>query len=52
MVPNEQVQSLKVECQDEIVTYDGDISHLPTYGQKTMHPEVTKGKAGGYSDRA
>lgn len=51
-VPNEKIPSLTVTVQDELVTMSGDITELPTYGKMTLHPEVTKGRAGGYSGAA
>jgi len=41
VVPNEQVEGLTVEVQDELVTQAGDITEFPVYGEKTAHPEVT-----------
>jgi tyrosinase len=49
VVPNEQLPSLRVTVQDEVVTKAGSITELPVYGKKTLHPEITRGKAGGYS---
>ncbi|KAM3081653.1 hypothetical protein ACMFMG_005105 [Clarireedia jacksonii] len=47
VVPNEQISGLVVTVQDEIVTVPGDETQFPVYGAKTLHPEVTSGKAGG-----
>ncbi|TAQ87719.1 hypothetical protein B7494_g3943 [Chlorociboria aeruginascens] len=47
IVPNAQVPGLQILVQDEIVTLATDITKLPIYGEKTLHPEVTSGKAGG-----
>jgi tyrosinase len=44
----DQYQTLTVEVQEEIVTLGRNIYELPSYGAKTMHPEITQGKAGGY----
>ncbi|KAE9377099.1 Di-copper centre-containing protein [Stipitochalara longipes BDJ] len=44
VVPNEQVPSLHLVVQDEDVTPPGDITELPTYGETTLHPEITQGK--------
>ncbi|PBP18673.1 tyrosinase [Diplocarpon rosae] len=49
VVPVEDIPSLTVTVQDELVTDSGDITKLPTYGKSTTHPEVTRGRAGGYS---
>lgn len=49
IVPTEQVPSLNIMVQDEVVTLATAVTELPTYGTKTLHPEVTKGKVGGCS---
>lgn len=49
VVDTDQYQSLEVEVQEEVVTVPRDIYELPSYGAKTLHPEITQGKAGGYS---
>jgi len=41
LVPNDQVKGLTVVVQDVIVTPAKDITEFPTYGEKTLHPEVT-----------
>ncbi|TVY85032.1 Polyphenol oxidase [Lachnellula suecica] len=48
VVPTKQVPSLIITVQDEEVTFPTDNTELPTYGKKTLHPDITKGKAGGY----
>ncbi|KAJ8068065.1 hypothetical protein OCU04_003639 [Sclerotinia nivalis] len=47
VVPTEQVSGLIITVQDEIVTHPADDTQLPIYGTKTLHPEITSGKAGG-----
>lgn len=47
IVPNEQVVGLKIGIYDDVVTLPGSITELPKYGNRTAHPEVTSGKAGG-----
>ncbi|KAF4635965.1 hypothetical protein G7Y89_g2127 [Cudoniella acicularis] len=47
VVPTEQLPSLRISVQDEEVTMAKAIYELPTYGKKTMHPEITKDKTGG-----
>jgi tyrosinase len=51
VVPPEQYTSLEVEVQEEKVTLARDIYELPTYGEKTLHPEITQGKTGGHLGR-
>jgi hypothetical protein len=46
-VPNEDVEGLRVGVWDDVVKLPTAITELPTYGNKTAHPEVTSGKAGG-----
>ncbi|KAG0650056.1 Polyphenol oxidase 1 [Hyphodiscus hymeniophilus] len=46
VIPPHRYPSLEVEVQEEKVTLARDIYELPTYGQKTLHPEITQGKAG------
>jgi hypothetical protein len=41
-------ESLKVYIYDEEVTLPQDEYHFPTYGTKTIHPEITEGKNGSY----
>lgn len=47
MVPTEQLKSLSIAVQDETVTFPMDNTEFPTYGKKNLHPDSTKGKAGG-----
>ncbi|RAL63678.1 hypothetical protein DID88_003721 [Monilinia fructigena] len=47
MVPAEQVEGLIICVHDEIVTHPADETEFPVYGTKTLHPEITSGKAGG-----
>jgi hypothetical protein len=47
IVPNGEVEELKIGVVDRVVTLPGDITELPEYGYKTAHPEVTSGKEGG-----
>jgi tyrosinase len=42
---------LDVTIQEENVTLSGNIYELPLYGNKTLHPQITQGKAGGYSGK-
>ncbi|TGO22829.1 hypothetical protein BPAE_0153g00050 [Botrytis paeoniae] len=49
VLPTEQVSSLLITVQDEIVTHPAVETELPVYGTKTLHPEITSGKAGGAS---
>lgn len=51
VVSVDQYSSLEIAVQDEIVTLAKDIYEIPSYGEKTLHPEITQGKAGGYSAR-
>jgi hypothetical protein len=46
-VPNEEVEGLMVGVWDDVVRLPSAITEFPTYGNKTAHPEVTSGKAGG-----
>jgi len=48
VVRTEEVESLRLVVQDEIVTLAGSMTELPVYGNKTLHPGVTSGKSGGY----
>ena len=47
VVPTEQIPSLNIAVQDETVTFPSDNTEMPTYGEKTVHPDATKGKCGG-----
>ncbi|TVY55332.1 Polyphenol oxidase 1 [Lachnellula cervina] len=47
VVPTEQIPSLNIAVQDETVTFPSDNTEMPTYEEKTVHPDVTKGKCGG-----
>ncbi|PQE14942.1 hypothetical protein CJF32_00002481 [Rutstroemia sp. NJR-2017a WRK4] len=49
VIPNENVLGLIVTVQDEIVIHPADETQFPVYGTKTLHPEITSGKAGGLS---
>lgn len=49
VVPNSQIPSLTVHVQEEPVAYQMGLNSFPKYGSPTIHPEITKGKAGGYS---
>lgn len=49
VVAPEQYGSLKVMVQEEVVTLARDVYEIPSYGEKTLHPEITQGKANGYS---
>lgn len=51
-MPVESLPHLTVTVQDEQVTNSGQITELPKYGKKTLHSEVTKGRAGGYDGAA
>lgn len=51
VVDMDQYQSLEIEVQEEVVTLARDIYELPSYGTKTLHPEITQGKPGGYSGK-
>jgi tyrosinase len=51
VVSVDQYSSLEIAVQDEVVTLARDIYEIPSYGEKTLHPEITQGKAGGYSAR-
>jgi hypothetical protein len=51
IVAPEQYGSLEIVVQEEIVTLARDIYEIPTYRAKILHPEITQGKAGGYSVR-
>ena len=48
VVPEDRYQTLEIVVQEEVVTLARNIYELPSYGEKTLHPEVTQGKAGGY----
>jgi tyrosinase len=41
--------SLQIKVQAEEVTPAENDYSFPTYGTPTTHPEITKGKVGGYS---
>jgi hypothetical protein len=43
-----ECKSLKVSVYDEEVTLPKDEYQFPTYGARTVHPEVTEGRTGGY----
>ncbi|TVY48584.1 Polyphenol oxidase [Lachnellula occidentalis] len=47
VVPTEQIPSLSIAVQDETVTFPSDKTEMPTYEDKTVHPDVTRGKSGG-----
>lgn len=49
VVSADQYSSLEIVVQEEIVILARDIYEIPSYGEKTLHPEITQGKAGGYS---
>ncbi|KAI9641438.1 hypothetical protein NHQ30_010245 [Ciborinia camelliae] len=49
VVTTEQASGLVITVQDEIVIYPADKTGLPVYGTKTIHPEITSGKACGAS---
>ena len=40
MIPNGEVEGLKVLVVDEIVTPPKDVTEFPVYGKKTEHPEI------------
>lgn len=42
VVPLEQVPSLSITIQDEIVIMPSEITQLPTYGEKTIHPDALR----------
>ncbi|KAI1006701.1 hypothetical protein K3495_g1516 [Podosphaera aphanis] len=42
VVPLEQVQTLSLTIQDEIVTIPSDITQPPIYGEKTIHPDALR----------
>ncbi|ESZ89927.1 hypothetical protein SBOR_9689 [Sclerotinia borealis F-4128] len=48
-IPIEQVSGLFITVHDEIITHPTDETKFPIYGIKTLHPEITSGKAGGAS---
>jgi tyrosinase len=48
VVPADRYSSLEVMIQEEIVTLARTIYEIPSYGEKTLHPEITQGKVGGY----
>jgi tyrosinase len=49
VVSEDQYQTLEIVVQEEVVTLARNIYEVPSYGDKTLHPEITRGKAGGYS---
>jgi tyrosinase len=49
VISADQYQSLEIEVQEEVVTLARNIYEIPSYGAKTLNPEITQGKAGGYS---
>ncbi|KAG4435031.1 hypothetical protein IFR05_009487 [Cadophora sp. M221] len=49
VVPVENIPSLSIRVQEELVTIGSDITELPSYGAMTLHPEITTGRAGGYA---
>lgn len=52
MIPNESVPSLKVAVQEETVTLAKSIAEVPVYEKKVLHPESTRGRAGGFTGTA
>lgn len=38
--------SLTLTVQDNVITLGNDITELPTYGTKTLHPDITEDKSG------
>ncbi|KAH7330221.1 hypothetical protein BKA65DRAFT_404823 [Rhexocercosporidium sp. MPI-PUGE-AT-0058] len=52
VVPVENIPSLDIRVQEEVVMRSADITELPSYGQMTLHPEITTGRAGGYAGAA
>lgn len=48
VVATDQYQSLDIVVQEETVTLASNIYEIPSYGAKTLHPEITRGKPGGY----
>ncbi|KAL2067332.1 hypothetical protein VTL71DRAFT_1757 [Oculimacula yallundae] len=49
VVPVEKIPSLNIRVQKELVTLGGDVTKLPSYGEMTLHPDITTGRAGGFS---
>jgi hypothetical protein len=47
LIPNDQVSGLQIAVYEQIVTHPKDITEFPKYQRKTLHLEVTIGKAGG-----
>ncbi len=45
VVPLEQVQTLSLTIQDEIVTIPSDITQSPIYGEKTIHPDALRSQS-------
>ncbi|RKF58319.1 Tyrosinase [Golovinomyces cichoracearum] len=41
-VPNDQVPSLNITLQDEVMLKPLDVTELPIYGEKTLHPDALK----------
>lgn len=46
-VPREQIPSLKIALYSEVVTLPESITELPTFGEQTLHAEVTDGRPNG-----
>ena len=42
------VRRLTIVVQEETVALGRSSSELPIYKEKTLHPEITEGKVGGY----
>ncbi|CZT01674.1 related to monophenol monooxygenase precursor (tyrosinase precursor) [Rhynchosporium agropyri] len=49
VLPVENIPSLIIKVQMESVEMGRDITELPSYGKKTLHPDITIGRAGGYA---
>lgn len=46
-IPTDQLDSLNIQVHEGAVTWGNNIYELPRYGDRTAHPQITKGKLGG-----
>lgn len=52
VIPLEQIESLKISVAEEMVSLAKSLTELPVYGKRILHPEITKGKVGGFTGTA
>lgn len=46
------MKSLKVSVSEELVTLAKSITELPSYKDRLLHADITKGKVGGFTASA